>query len=116
MEKHELVGIAAALFAEGYRFVLVSCVTLESAYELTYSFDKGYRLRNFRMTVTTDEEVPSISVIYPNAFLYENEMHDLFGLPVVNMTVDYRGTLYRTSVEKPFSIGAVTARSTPHGP
>jgi len=116
MENHELVGIAAALFAEGYRFVQVCCVALESACELTYSFDKGYRLKNFRMSVAPGEEVPSISVIYPNAFLYENEIHDLFGLTFRNMTVDYRGTLYRTSIEKPFGIEAVKARRATNGP
>jgi ech hydrogenase subunit D len=105
--KDELVGAAAELFAEGYRFVQVACATLESAYELTYSFDKGYRLRNLRITVMPDEEVPSISVIYPNAFLYENELHDLFGLVVRNIAVDYHGTLYRTAVKTPFSIGNV---------
>jgi ech hydrogenase subunit D len=113
IEKHELVGIAAEMFAEGYRFVQLSCATLESAYELTYSFDKAYRLRNLRLTVTQDEEVPSISVIYPNAFLYENEIHDLFGLNIRNLAVDYHGTLYKTMVTTPFSIGSITARTSP---
>jgi ech hydrogenase subunit D len=54
-----------------------------------------------------EEEVPSISVIYPNAFLYENEIHDLFGLITRNMSVDYRGTLYRTALKTPFSIANV---------
>jgi ech hydrogenase subunit D len=107
IEKHELVGAAAELFAVGHRFVQVACVTLESAYELTYSFDKGYRLKNLRITVAPDEEIPSISVIYPNAFLYENEIHDLFGLVVRNIVVDYHGTLYRTRVSAPFAVGKV---------
>jgi ech hydrogenase subunit D len=107
IERHELVGITADLFAEGYRFVQVSCVTLESSYELTYSFDREYRLKNFRIIAKPDDEIPSISVIYPNAFLYENEIHDLFGLAIRNISVDYRGTLYRTSIKTPFSIGNV---------
>lgn len=107
IDKSDLVGIAAGLFSEGYRFVQVSCVTMESSYELTYSFDKGYRLKNLRTVVAPEEDVPSISVIFPNAFLYENEIHDLFGVPVRNMSVDYRGTLYRTSIKTPFSIGNV---------
>ncbi len=107
IERDELVGIAAGLFAEGYRFVQVSCVTLESSYELTYSFDREYRLKNFRVIAGPEEEIPSISVIFPNAFLYENEIHDLFGLVIRNMAVDYRGTLYRTTIRTPFSIGKV---------
>ncbi|MEA5113700.1 MAG: NADH-quinone oxidoreductase subunit C [Geobacteraceae bacterium] len=107
IERDELVGIAAELFAEGYRFVQVSCVTMESSYELTYSFDKAYRLKNLRVIAAPENEIPSISVIFPNAFLYENEIHDLFGLTIRNMAVDYRGTLYRTMIRTPFSIGNV---------
>jgi len=107
IDKDELVGITAKLFAEGYRFVQLGCSTLESSYELTYSFDKAYRLKNLRITVVPDEDIPSISVIYPNAFLYENELHDLFGPSVRNMSVDYRGTLYRTTLKTPFSVDNV---------
>ena len=98
---------SADLFAEGYRLVQIGCTTLANAYELNYSFDKEYRFRNLRITVTPDEEIPSISVIYPNAFLYENEIHDLFGVPIRNIAVDYRGTLYRTAIKTPFSIDNV---------
>lgn len=107
VEKCDLVGIVAQLFAEGFRLVQVGCSTLPSAYELTYSFDREYRFRNLRITVTPDEEVPSISVIYPNAFLYENEIHDLFGVVITHIAVDFRGTLYRTALSTPFSISNV---------
>ncbi len=107
IDKSDLVGITAAMFAEGYRFVQLGCSTLESSYELTYSFDKAYRLKNLRINVMPGEEIPSISVIYPNAFLYENELHDLFGPSVKNMSIDYRGTLYRTALKTPFSVDNV---------
>lgn len=107
VEKSDLVGIVAQFFAEGYRLVQIGCTTLPEAYELTYSFDREYRFRNLRFTVAPDEEVPSISVIYPNAFLYENEIHDLFGITITHITVDYRGTLYRTAISTPFSIDNV---------
>jgi ech hydrogenase subunit D len=102
--KNELVGMVAQLFAEGYRLVQIGCTTLPSAYELNYSFDKGYRFKNLRITAAAGEEVPSISVIYPNAFLYENEIHDLFGVVIKNINIDYRGTLYRTTIKTPFSM------------
>ena len=107
VEKCDLVGIVAELFAEGYRLVQVGCTTLPGAYELTYSFDREYRFKNLRFTVAQDEDVPSISVIYPNAFLYENEIHDLFGVVITHIAVDYRGTLYRTALGTPFSIDNV---------
>jgi ech hydrogenase subunit D len=113
VEKCDLVGIVAELFAEGYRLVQVGCTTLPGAYELTYSFDREYRFRNLRFTVAPGEEVPSISVIYPNAFLYENEIHDLFGVAITHIAVDYRGTLYRTALGTPFSIDNVKLTEAP---
>jgi len=57
-----------------------------------------------RITVAPDEEIPSITAVYHNAFLYENEIHDLFGLSVKHIAVDYHGTLFRIAISKPFSI------------
>ena len=107
VEKSDLVGIVAELFAEGYRLVQIGCSTLPNAYELSYSFDREYRFRNLRFTVAPGEEVPSISVIFPGAFLYENEIHDLFGVVITHIAVDYRGTLYRTALSTPFSVSNV---------
>ncbi|HJV65376.1 MAG TPA: NADH-quinone oxidoreductase subunit C [Geomonas sp.] len=104
VEKCDLVGMVAELFSEGFRLVQIGCSTLAGGYELTYSFDREYRLKNLRFLVRPQEEVPSISVIYPGAFLYENEIHDLFGVVIEHIAVDYRGTLYRTALGRPFSL------------
>jgi ech hydrogenase subunit D len=104
IQKDALLGAVSDLFAQGYRMVQIGCTTLENAYELNYSFDKDYHFKNLRVTVNKEEEIQSISVIYPNAFLYENEIHDLFGITIKNMSVDYKGTLYRTAMKTPFSI------------
>ncbi len=111
--KNDLVGRVAHLFAEGYRLVQIGCTTLESAYELNYSFDKDYRFKNLRTTVAPGEEVPSISVIYPNAFLYENEIHDLFGIVIKDIVIDYGGSLYRTAIKTPFSMEHVKVPEPP---
>jgi ech hydrogenase subunit D len=111
--KSDLVGSVAHLFAEGYRLVQIGCSTLQTGYELNYSFDKDYRFKNLRVTVAPGEDLPSISVIYSNAFLYENEIHDLFGVVIKDITVDYRGTLYRTAVKTPFSIENVKFQEPP---
>jgi ech hydrogenase subunit D len=40
--------------------------------------------------------------MYWGAFIYENEMHDLFGVAVKGMNVDFSGNFIRTSVPYPF--------------
>jgi len=102
--KSDLVGMVARFFAEGYRLVQIGCSTLEKGYEVNYSFDKEYRFENLRVTVESGEEIPSISAVYGNAFLYENEIHDLFGVVINNINIDYGGTLYRTAIKTPFSV------------
>ena len=104
IQKDTLLGAVSDLFARGYRMVQIGCTTLDNAYELNYSFDKDYHFKNLRVTAQREDEIQSISVIYPNAFLYENEIHDLFGIKIKNMSVDYRGAFYRTAIKTPFSI------------
>ncbi len=104
VDQKELVGAAAELRASGYRLVQIGCTTLADGYEMNYSFDRDYRFKNLRFTVKPGESVQSISQIYWNAFLYENEIHDLFGIPITNIVIDYQGTLYRTRIPSPFAI------------
>jgi len=111
--KNELVGMVAHLIAGGYRLVQIGCNTLENGYELNYSFDKGYRFKNLRISVAPGEDVPSISAVYTNAFLYENEIHDLFGCSINDIAIDYHGTLYRTSIKTPFSVEHVNLPDPP---
>ncbi|HVM51361.1 MAG TPA: NADH-quinone oxidoreductase subunit C [Candidatus Acidoferrum sp.] len=92
-----------ALRKQGYRLVQISATRLPDGLELTYSFALEGRLAQFRLHLPDDNpRVPSISSIYWCAFLYENEMHDLFGLAVEGMAVDFKGTFYNTAIKFPF--------------
>ena len=100
----DLLREVEALHARGYRLVQIGCTDLDGSYELNYSFDKGYQFRNLRLTVGPETEVPSISGIYWGAFVYENEMHDLFGIPVTGINIDFKGTFIKTAEKYPFSV------------
>lgn len=99
---------------EGWRLVQVSCTRLVADQEANYSFDRGSgapRLVTLRVRIPIHgAELPSISSFYWSAFLYENEMHDLFGVTVHGMAVDFKGKLYTTLVPTPF-----VAREEEHG-
>ncbi len=104
IEKRDLLEMVAALRSSGYRLVQICPTTLSDRYEMNYSFDKDRQFKNLRFTVLPGEQIPSIGLIYANAFLYENEIHDLFGIEVEHMTIDYRGTLYQTAIPAPFGL------------
>ena len=98
-----LLAKVGELRQQGYRLVQIGATRLPEHVELTYSFDREYRLANLRFQVPAAEaRVPSISSIYWCAFLYENELHDLFNVQVEGMAVDFHGHLYETTVKFPF--------------
>ena len=72
------------------------------AYEIIYTFGMGLLMENLKVTIPQTQSVISITSAYPCAFLYENEMHDLFGVEVRMINLDFRGNLYRTAVKTPF--------------
>jgi len=93
-------GKAAELKADGYRMVQICAVPEEGGSELVYSFDKGLKLKNYKVRVSGDGPVDSITQSYWSAFIYENEIHDLFGVEFTDMAVDYKGNFFRTGSNK----------------
>jgi ech hydrogenase subunit D len=87
----------------GYRLVQVSCLKEERSLGLHYTFDKEYGLVDLYFAVASDAMVPSITGYFPYAFLYENEIHDLYGLAFENINVDFKGLLYKLATPKPFN-------------
>lgn len=104
IEKRDLVEMIASLRSSGYRLVQICATTLADCYEMNYSFDKDRQFKNLRFTVQPGETIPSISLIYGSAFLYENEIHDLFGIKIEHMVIDYQGTFYATRIPTPFAL------------
>ncbi|MBE6829323.1 MAG: NADH-quinone oxidoreductase subunit C [Ruminococcaceae bacterium] len=84
------------------RLVQICATRIPDGYELSYSFGKDFDLYTLRFNIGEEVEIPSISGIYPASFLYENEIHDLFGVPIKMISLDYKGTLYRTEKKTPF--------------
>lgn len=99
----ELAAETMKLKNEGYRLIQMGVTgKSDGRWELTYSFGKDYEMTHLRMRVLPEEEVISISSIYEPAFLYENEMHDLFGVTITMIELDYHGNLYRLKHKTPY--------------
>jgi ech hydrogenase subunit D len=101
--------------SEGWRIVQVLCVARDKGAELTYSFGMKLELRSLRLIVGADESVPSITSLYPGAFLYENEIRDLYGVRIERIRADWEGRLYDVARERPFSKVKVEAISSEGG-
>ena len=109
----KLIGRVEQFRSGGYRLVQINATKVGDLYEINYSFDKDYTFENIRITIPIEIEVPSISGMYWGAFIYENEMHDLFGIQVKGINIDYKGNLIKTTIRYPFGAGAVVKGEKP---
>ena len=108
-----------ALRSAGWRIVQVLAISSAAENEVSYSFGLGMEMKSLRIRVPAESNVPSITAFYPAAFLYENEIRDLFGVRIERIAGDWDGRVY--DVEggdaggKPFSKVTVRAISSEGG-
>ncbi len=109
IRKSELHDRVDALKKSGYRLSQICCAKdpyqreiPAERYEMSYSFGLEQELVTFRFDLVPGEEIQSITKIYDGAYLYENELHDLYGIAVLGINVDFKGTLYKVAVPTPF--------------
>ena len=100
----DLLAIIQDTKTEGYRLGQ-ACATLAGEnIEVLYTFEKDNILKNLKFVVDAKEpELQSITAIYSYAFIYENEMHDLFGITFKNLSLDYGGKFFKISEETPWN-------------
>ena len=115
----ELLPHVQALKGAGARFVQMHaerCVD-DGSYRLVYTFinvraaqeqiarDGNYAIENLVVEgIDRYQEIPSISSYYPAVFPFENEAHDLFGLAITDMQIDFNGFFYQVSTAEPMSV------------
>ncbi len=88
----------------GHRLVQIGATPLKDVVELNYSFDRDGRFTNLRLEVpAATARIPSVSGAYWCAFIYENELHDLFNIQVDGIAVDFKGEFYKMAVRFPFA-------------
>jgi len=99
----ELIEKISDLKADGYRLAQVCCTKVSAGFEILYSLDKDNYLLNLKLTIPEEEEIMSITGIYWAAFIYENEMQDLFGVKIKHMALNYGGHFFKVSEPTPWN-------------
>ncbi len=91
--------------AEGWRFVQILAVNNEDSADVIYSYMKDGLLDNAVVErLPRGAHLESITDAYLEAFVFENEMHDLFGITFDGLAIDFLGNFYRVSTEVPMTI------------
>ena len=102
VDPESLITEVLKLKHRDYRLIQICAANAGDGVDVTYSFGKEYKMVGLRLSIMPDDEIVSISDIYAPAYLYENEMHDLFGITVKMMSMDYHGNLYRLKHKTPY--------------
>ena len=115
----KLLSHVQALKGVGARFVQMHTERNvdDGSYRLVYTFinvraaqehiaqDGSYAIENLVVEgIDQYQEIPSISSYYPAVFPFENEAHDLFGLAITDMQIDFKGFFYQVSTAEPMSV------------
>jgi hypothetical protein len=102
----DLMDVVKQKHEDGYRFVQVLCTRADNGIDMTYTFNKGNELANYniRGIDTKTTTVPSVTDYYLVAFPFENEAHDLFGVNITGMAIDFHGTFYTTRIDEPMTV------------
>lgn len=114
-----LLSHVQALKGVGARFVQMHAERNvdDGTYRLVYTFinvraaqehiaqDGSYAIENLVVEgIDRYQEIPSISSYYPAVFPFENEAHDLFGLAITDMQINFKGFFYQVSTAEPMSV------------
>lgn len=115
----KLLSHVQALKGVGARFVQMHAERNvdDGSYRLVYTFinvraaqehiaqDGSYAIENLVVEgIDQYQEIPSISSYYPAVFPFENEAHDLFGLAITDMQIDFKGFFYQVLTAEPMSV------------
>lgn len=119
VELDALLSHVQALKGAGARFVQMHAERSvdDGTYRLVYTFinihvaqeqmaqDGSYAFENLVVEgIDQLQDIPSISSYYPAVFPFENEAHDLFGLAITDMQIDFKGFFYQVSTAEPMSV------------
>ena len=79
---------------EGWRLAAITCWQQEETCQLSYHFAKSAQLEQCRLPIAGEMPVPSVSLVYPGAFVMENELQDCFPLRFQGLVPDYHGKFF----------------------
>ncbi len=103
LERRELLDAVTRIRHDEWRLIQICATKVgEDTYEILYTFGLNYDIRSLRLTVHGNDRISSITSIYEVAYLYENEIHDLYGIEINMMNYDFNGKLFRTVIPTPF--------------
>lgn len=105
IERSEIHGIARQRKAEGWRYVQTLAVNTPDGIDVLYTFMLDGVVENLTIpAVGKDDAIKSITDVFLEAFVWENEIHDLFGVTFDGVAIDFAGAFYSLAEKEPMTV------------
>ncbi len=106
LELADVPALSDRMKSEHARFVQILAVNTDAGIDLIYTFMMpDGALTNYKVCgVGKTDVVPSITGNFLAAFVFENEVHDLFGVNVKDIAIDFGGNFYKLAASEPMTI------------
>lgn len=92
---------------QGWRYVQTLAVNKDDGVDLVYAYmdmATGKLVNLVVSDVAHGATVSSITEAFFEAFVFENEIHDLFGITFDGLALDFNGNFYRLASDKPMTV------------
>lgn len=92
---------------QGWRYVQTLAVNKDDGVDLVYAYmdmSTGKLVNLVVSDVAHGATVSSITEAFFEAFVFENEIHDLFGITFDGLALDFNGNFYRLASDKPMTV------------
>ncbi len=110
IELDQLFARVKSYKERGWRLANLCASTVGDKVELLYSFSTAEELENLFVLIDNGQPVPAVSKLYPNAFFFENEARDLYGVKFKDSLLDYDGRFYSPSIPTPLNPSSLEAQ------
>lgn len=115
----DLADTVADFKRRDFRFVQICATTLDESCDVLYAFidpeTTDGSMTGIMVNVPDGMHVPSITEWYPAAFVFENETHDLFGIQIDGINIDFGGEFYQVSMTYPMNPRAAELEQSARG-
>lgn len=102
---NDVCNIAKERKENGWHFIQLLAKKTQTGIDLVYSYRKDSEMEDLLVKdVKHEDKVASITESYIAAFVFENEIHDLFGLNIEGIAIDFKGKFYNVAVDEPMNV------------
>lgn len=105
----DITPVKEQKLADGWRAVQILATSCyEEGTDVLYTYTKDDVMENYIVHgVKKDDVLPSITDAFIGMFVFENEIHDLFGVNIKDIAIDFGGRFYDLAMPEPMSVISV---------